>query len=252
MPWHFTWQHWNSQLARPELLSRIFFPCASREFLVVLNGETFGQSNAFLCPQFQEGILDICLSILDQSLSHCKYPISELRRHNDPIYVGRVLSAMVRPALRTSFLAVCEWTWWTQRLLRQDEAVLSASKGPDPGQVPGGGGGGPSVRKESQWTLCVLWGPGGQGSGVGGSSAPKDLQSSEGPQNGLDRKDGCWGIDSNDDNGVLEGNWSDDYSGGEHPNSWTGSGRILRKWESSGFQAVRYGQCWVYAGVLAT
>ncbi|XP_042318202.1 LOW QUALITY PROTEIN: protein-glutamine gamma-glutamyltransferase E-like [Sceloporus undulatus] len=103
--------------------------------------------------QFQKDILDICLSILDRSLSYRKDPTSDLRRRNDPKYVGRVLSAM---------------------------------------------------------------------------------------------------INSNDDNGVIQGNWSGNYSGGESPSSWSGSGKILQKWKSSGFRPVRYGQCWVFAGVLAT
>ncbi|XP_063003598.1 protein-glutamine gamma-glutamyltransferase E-like [Elgaria multicarinata webbii] len=101
--------------------------------------------------QFQDDILNICLSILDRSLNHRKDSAGDLRRRNDPKYVGRVLSAMVN---------------------------------------------------------------------------------------------------SNDDNGVLQGNWSGSYSGGENPSSWTGSVDILRKWKQSGFKPVRYGQCWVFAGVL--
>ncbi|XP_044277253.1 protein-glutamine gamma-glutamyltransferase E-like [Varanus komodoensis] len=103
--------------------------------------------------QFQDEILDVCLFILDRSLSYRKDPASDLRRRNDPKYVGRVLSAMVN---------------------------------------------------------------------------------------------------SNDDNGVLQGNWSGNYSGGTNPSSWTGSVDILRKWKQSGFKPVRYGQCWVFAGVLNT
>lgn len=59
-------------------------------------------------------------------------------------------------------------------------------------------------------------------------------------------------VNSNDDNGILQGNWSGNYDGGESPSSWTGSVDILRKWKSSGFRPVRYGQCWVFAGVLTT
>ncbi|XP_067324417.1 LOW QUALITY PROTEIN: protein-glutamine gamma-glutamyltransferase E-like [Anolis sagrei] len=103
--------------------------------------------------QFQDGILDICLSILDHSLEYRNDPVTDLRHRNDPKYVGRVLSAM---------------------------------------------------------------------------------------------------INSNDDKGVLMGNWSGNYSGGQSPSSWTGSAKILQKWKSSGFQPVRYGQCWVFAGVLTT
>lgn len=59
-------------------------------------------------------------------------------------------------------------------------------------------------------------------------------------------------VNSNDDNGVLLGNWSGDYSGGDSPSSWSGSVDILRKWKTSSFKPVRYGQCWVFAGVLTT
>uniref|UniRef100_H9GUX8 Transglutaminase-like domain-containing protein n=1 Tax=Anolis carolinensis TaxID=28377 RepID=H9GUX8_ANOCA len=52
--------------------------------------------------------------------------------------------------------------------------------------------------------------------------------------------------------GVLMGNWSGNYSGGENPGSWSGSVKILQQWKSSGFRPVRYGQCWVFAGVLTT
>ena len=59
-------------------------------------------------------------------------------------------------------------------------------------------------------------------------------------------------VNSNDDNGVLQGNWSGNYSGGASPGSWSGSADILQKWKASGFKPVRYGQCWVFAGVLNT
>ncbi|XP_054836216.1 protein-glutamine gamma-glutamyltransferase E-like [Eublepharis macularius] len=59
-------------------------------------------------------------------------------------------------------------------------------------------------------------------------------------------------VNSNDDNGVLQGNWSGNYPGGQNPSSWTGSVDILRKWKAAGFRPVKYGQCWVFAGVLTT
>ncbi|XP_063816603.1 protein-glutamine gamma-glutamyltransferase 6-like [Pseudophryne corroboree] len=57
-------------------------------------------------------------------------------------------------------------------------------------------------------------------------------------------------INSNDDNGVVLGNWSGNYADGVNPASWTGSVEILKQWAHSG--PVRYGQCWVFAGVLCT
>ncbi|NWT35659.1 TGM3 glutamyltransferase, partial [Chroicocephalus maculipennis] len=45
--------------------------------------------------QFQADILDICLSMLDRSLSYRQDPITDASHRNDPKYLGRVLSAMV-------------------------------------------------------------------------------------------------------------------------------------------------------------
>ncbi|XP_077315319.1 protein-glutamine gamma-glutamyltransferase E-like [Lithobates pipiens] len=101
--------------------------------------------------QFERDILNITLTILDKSLDYKRNPATDVSRRNDPIYVGRVLSAMVN---------------------------------------------------------------------------------------------------SNNDNGIVLGNWSGNYSGGVSPTTWNGSAAILRQWMQSG--PVRFGQCWVYAGVLCT
>ncbi|XP_039719841.1 protein-glutamine gamma-glutamyltransferase E [Pteropus medius] len=103
--------------------------------------------------QFEGDILNICLSILDNSLNFRRDPATDVARRSDPKYIGRVLSAM---------------------------------------------------------------------------------------------------INSNDDNGVLAGNWSGSYTGGRDPRNWNGSVEILKEWKSSGFRPVRYGQCWVFAGTLNT
>ncbi|XP_040921592.1 coagulation factor XIII A chain-like [Toxotes jaculatrix] len=58
-------------------------------------------------------------------------------------------------------------------------------------------------------------------------------------------------INSQDDNGVLVGNWSDDYSMGKAPTSWTGSVKILLQYVNTGVP-VCFGQCWVFAGVFNT
>lgn len=59
----------------------------------------------------------------------------------------------------------------------------------------------------------------------------------------------CPQINSNDDRGVLVGNW-EDYTGGTHPGEWISSGDILRQWAESG--PVRFGQCWVFAAIACT
>ncbi|XP_059561718.1 protein-glutamine gamma-glutamyltransferase E [Myotis daubentonii] len=59
-------------------------------------------------------------------------------------------------------------------------------------------------------------------------------------------------VNSNDDNGVIAGNWSGSYAGGRDPRNWNGSVEILKEWKKSGFRPVRFGQCWVFAGTLNT
>ncbi|RVE72107.1 hypothetical protein OJAV_G00058570 [Oryzias javanicus] len=59
-------------------------------------------------------------------------------------------------------------------------------------------------------------------------------------------------VNANDDRGVLAGKWEPPYSEGVVPTKWTGSVPILRQWSSTGARAVKYGQCWVFAGVACT
>ncbi|KAK5871917.1 hypothetical protein PBY51_012657 [Eleginops maclovinus] len=59
-------------------------------------------------------------------------------------------------------------------------------------------------------------------------------------------------INSVDDRGVLVGNWSSSYSGGTNPTKWSGSYPILQKWYNHGSKPVKYGQCWVFAGVMCS
>ncbi|XP_072552612.1 protein-glutamine gamma-glutamyltransferase 2-like [Salminus brasiliensis] len=103
--------------------------------------------------QFESGVLKASLKILDQSLQHKKNPDKDCCKRNDPIYVTRVLSAM---------------------------------------------------------------------------------------------------INANDDSGVLSGKWHGNYVGGVNPSKWTGSVEILRQWHDCYCKSVRYGQCWVFAGVGCT
>ncbi|XP_054712738.1 hemocyte protein-glutamine gamma-glutamyltransferase-like isoform X2 [Uloborus diversus] len=59
-------------------------------------------------------------------------------------------------------------------------------------------------------------------------------------------------VNSNDDSGVVIGNWSGNYEDGTAPWSWTGSAAILEQFLTSGGKSVRYGQCWVFSGVCTT
>lgn len=53
------------------------------------------------------------------------------------------------------------------------------------------------------------------------------------------------------DGGVLEGNWSGKYDGGVSPLSWNGSVKILKQFHDTK-KPVKYGQCWVFSGLLTT
>ncbi|TNN01015.1 hypothetical protein fugu_012261 [Takifugu bimaculatus] len=59
-------------------------------------------------------------------------------------------------------------------------------------------------------------------------------------------------VNANDDRGVLVGRWTEPFSDGVSPSRWTGSVPVLRQWSQSGTRAVKYGQCWVFAGVTCT
>lgn len=59
-------------------------------------------------------------------------------------------------------------------------------------------------------------------------------------------------VNSHDDNGLLVGNWSGNYGDGLAPWQWTGSATILEKYLQSGGEPVKFGQCWVFAGVTTT
>ncbi|XP_069656536.1 protein-glutamine gamma-glutamyltransferase 6 isoform X4 [Haliaeetus albicilla] len=111
------------------------------------------QQEAWNYGQFEEDILDISLAILDRSLNHRQDPAADVSNRNNPIYVSRVISAMVN---------------------------------------------------------------------------------------------------SNDEKGVVEGKWNGKYCSGTNPLQWSGSVTILRKWYRGRYKPVRYGQCWVFAGVMCT
>ncbi|XP_053171596.1 protein-glutamine gamma-glutamyltransferase 5-like [Scomber japonicus] len=103
--------------------------------------------------QFEDNMVEICLKILDKNNKHLKDPADDVSARCNPIYVGRVVSAM---------------------------------------------------------------------------------------------------INSQDDNGILMGRWSNEFWGGVPPTHWSGSHDILQKWYNRGCYPVKYGQCWVFAGVMCS
>uniref|UniRef100_A0A1B6EUM3 Transglutaminase-like domain-containing protein n=1 Tax=Cuerna arida TaxID=1464854 RepID=A0A1B6EUM3_9HEMI len=58
-------------------------------------------------------------------------------------------------------------------------------------------------------------------------------------------------VNCNDDQGVLLGRWDGEYDDGTSPSAWTGSVPILEEYLTTKLE-VKYGQCWVFAGVLTT
>lgn len=59
-------------------------------------------------------------------------------------------------------------------------------------------------------------------------------------------------VNSNNDQGVVQGQRQGKYGGGTSPLHWRGSVAILHKSFKGRFKPVRYGQCWVFAGVMCT
>lgn len=58
-------------------------------------------------------------------------------------------------------------------------------------------------------------------------------------------------VNSVDEMGVVLGNWTDDFGGGTAPTKWIGSTEILQQFFNTR-KPVKYGQCWVFSGVLTT
>ncbi|XP_029844835.3 hemocyte protein-glutamine gamma-glutamyltransferase [Ixodes scapularis] len=59
-------------------------------------------------------------------------------------------------------------------------------------------------------------------------------------------------VNSADDDGLITGNWSGNYDDGTAPWMWTGSSAILEQYVKTAGESVKYGQCWVFAGVCNT
>ncbi|RXG53423.1 Annulin [Armadillidium vulgare] len=59
------------------------------------------------------------------------------------------------------------------------------------------------------------------------------------------------GVNSPNDQGILVGNWSGKYEGGRSPTDWRDSIAILQQFYDKK-KSVKYGQCWVFSGVVTT
>uniref|UniRef100_UPI00398EA868 protein-glutamine gamma-glutamyltransferase 2-like n=1 Tax=Pristiophorus japonicus TaxID=55135 RepID=UPI00398EA868 len=88
------------------------------------------QSRSWYFGQFEENIVDICLKLLDNNLKCLKTPEKDYLRRNDPIYISRVVAAMVncnddRGILQGKWNApyqcgVCPWNWNGSVAILQD------------------------------------------------------------------------------------------------------------------------------------
>ena len=58
-------------------------------------------------------------------------------------------------------------------------------------------------------------------------------------------------VNVQDEGGVLHGRWDGEYSDGKRPTFWNGSVAILEQYMKNK-EPVKYGQCWVFSGVLST
>lgn len=55
-----------------------------------------------------------------------------------------------------------------------------------------------------------------------------------------------------DNNGVLYGKWTGDYTGGINPSAWSSVPTIINRYMESGGNSVKYGQCFVFAAAFNT
>ncbi|XP_061779424.1 protein-glutamine gamma-glutamyltransferase E-like [Nerophis lumbriciformis] len=130
-----------------------------KEYVMNEQGVIYGGSTDYISGMnwdfghFEDDMVDICLMILDKNLNYTNNPSKDLASRGSPIYIGRVVSAM---------------------------------------------------------------------------------------------------INNFDDPGVLQGNWSDSFEGGVSPSHWSGSHDILSKWIKNDYHPVKFGQCWVFAGVMCS
>lgn len=58
-------------------------------------------------------------------------------------------------------------------------------------------------------------------------------------------------LNSQQEKGLLIGNWSGKYGDGVAPSRWISSVDIYQKYYKTQ-QPVKYGQCWVFSGVMTT
>uniref|UniRef100_A0A8C5PZ60 protein-glutamine gamma-glutamyltransferase n=1 Tax=Leptobrachium leishanense TaxID=445787 RepID=A0A8C5PZ60_9ANUR len=72
-----------------------------QEYVMNENGVVYvGNTNwisqrAWSYGQFDDNVIDICLQLLDRSLSCLADPLTDYTKRNDPVYISRIISAMI-------------------------------------------------------------------------------------------------------------------------------------------------------------
>lgn len=61
----------------------------------------------------------------------------------------------------------------------------------------------------------------------------------------------CLQTNNVDDNGLIEGKWDGSFEDGTSPFAWIGSTPIFEEFYNTQLP-VKYGQCWVFSGVIVT
>ena len=193
--------------------------------------------------------MDICFEVLDNSKDALKNPEMDMEHRFDPVYVTRIITAMVRISSTDSLTTVEGKKHIDKRNQASSLSKLSndtenpQKKSRNSGDIISYHGAYLTVLLLSNLhkTCCVVRGIYSKFSYLNFGSCSDSQMLSPPVQ-----------VNDNDDRGVLRGRWVEPYSDGVAPYRWTGSVQILQKWSEAGTKAVRYGQCWVFAAVACT
>lgn len=171
----------------------------------------------------------------------CQHPTAALAVPAQVLCFGGQLLSVVGPFLEP----------WGLKYMMQSTFRLSQAAVPPPSRYPGGGFPPRGVPRQHQQPCWVPQGCGAPGEPQGGQR-PRGLSLIQPHPHTFLFYMCLWPqVNSNDDRGVLLGNWSGNYNSGTSPMDWIGSVAILQQYYKTK-KPVCYGQCWVFAGVLTT
>lgn len=211
----------------------------------IFSSTVFHSLSSFsLClSQFEDFVMDICFEILDNSKNALKNLAKDIERRCDPIYVSRMITTMVTVSSKQLTQKLRIWASFMFSLCNSYTYFHSISSYVT-AKIPA------SQLKRLIFyphLMCqntsdifyffyiysfqyYVWSP---------EISPWHVISTI-------------QVNANGDRGVLACQWHEPYYDGIAPYRWTGSVPILRQWSKTGARAVKYGQCWVLAGVACT